>query len=134
MRTLIIICALLCASLVWAATEISVPVTINVGTTNSSNITIPANTTGRFRISIPCDPAWALQIYVLLSFDKGSTWDCDPAAQKCQGFRRDPTTCVNPDIVVTWTKPAAMDTKAVLRIQAISNLTKTVTITATWDP
>lgn len=132
---------LLSASLLWAATEVSVPVTINAGGPFfSSSFAIPPNTTGTMRIEIPCDPLWDLQIGFMQSSDKGSTWSCDMTTTPCGGFVRTPGTCTGSMMVATWTRYDAkgekvpMSSKNLIRIGYISNLTKSVTIKATWDP
>jgi hypothetical protein len=124
---------------------INFPVTIKAGTQASPFITpdfpVPDNQTGDYSVTLPCDPAWGLRLGIQLSTDNGKTWNCDDDKVRCQGYRFVPGPCVDrvgkplPTKTLIWrTTKGALSSQTKMRIRFVSNLTKSVTVTITFDP
>jgi len=133
--------------LAWGRSDISAPVSVTAGKPLITNLfQIPGNTTGVMLVTIPCDPAWALDVRIQESADKGATWDCqNTKASPCPGFSRPVSPCMfqgKPitNITVQWSqydgagKHVPRDPKKVMRLIIASNLTKTFTATVSFDP
>lgn len=141
MRFIILLVVLFFSALARAATEVTVPVTITAPSFMTPDFPVPDNKTGSFKVQIPCDPKWSLEVGLQFSIDNGKTWSCDMSTIKCAGFTRNAVPCVNmrgepiSTFGAVWkTTKGALDSKTKMRIQFISNMTKTVNVTVTFDP
>jgi hypothetical protein len=128
---------LLFTSFVWAAGPpggVTLPITINAGTTITPDFFIPNNVKGGLTITIPCDPAWIITFNIQQSTDGGATWDCDVVKIPCTRYgHKGSCAAENPNIIAKWIRGVPFSPKNKMRLHIVSNITKTTTIQMVFE-